>query len=529
MKAYWGLLLLMSFIGDVYAKDINNKERDESKPCVPIQHTFVPHNVFSKDEPNYFWLLGLANDLHEVTRPSTLEFAMESFRECKSEIDPYEIERFFRRLPYIRDAKVRRIHDKDNNQLFIETWDNWTLQPNLSFGRKGGGNTWSIGAAEGNILGLGIASSFSYFANPDRTGYTFGVDTPVKLGYLLNTSFDISNNDDGYSQSFSIESPFTSKNTKWATAIQFNNESRQSGIRKNATQGIKFKHDIRYTNIWWGWSEIDPSSEMRHRFRIGFTSDKHQFTPLSNNINIPESREYSYPWFQYSLLSEHYTKMENIYLINSVEDINLGTNFWLRVGIDLSPSFSKVPYVWSMSVKKAARTSKNWLFALLINGEGNGLDNGKNRFVVEGISEFFYTPHKLFTLYGKLIFALSENEYMESPITLGDNTGLTGYPLQYSHGNQFFAYQEELRCYPGISLFQLIELGAAVFYGMGKTFGGGSKNNNNHLLHTAGLGLRFYSTRSSNGNTLYLDFSRPITHDPELNQWEWRLRGKSQF
>ncbi|MCY4044242.1 MAG: hypothetical protein OXE99_04100, partial [Cellvibrionales bacterium] len=179
---------------------------------------------------------------------------------------------------------------------------------------------------------------------------------------------------------------------------------------------------------------------------------------------------------------------------------------------------------------KSTRLSQNWLFAFLINGEGNGLDNGANRFVIDSISEFFYTPHPLFTLYGKLIFTFSENEYTESPVTLGDNTGLTGYPLQYSHGDHFFVYQEELRFYPRLSLFQLIELGGAIFYGIGKTFGKGQQEgNNNSLLQTLGFGLRLYSTRSSGGNTLYLDFARPISKDNSLNKWEWRLRGKSQI
>ena len=504
---------------------------EDAPECKPIKKTFIPRNVFDRDADNYYWIHEFGNSIHETTRKDTLSRAMNAFRQCHSDIDPYEIERYLRRLSYIRDAKVEKVsHQGKKDELIIETWDNWTLQPNLSFGRKGGENTFSLGVSEGNILGTGIAANFNFFSNQDRSGYVFGADTPIQLGYLLDTSFLISNNDDGYSQVFSVESPFVSKDTPWASSAVFKNTVRHSGVRKRDGESIKVEENIRFSSLWWGWSTgSSEKTAARHRYRIGFTSDKHQFFQLIDEDLLPEDREYSYPWFQYSFLSNKYTKMQNIYLINTVEDINLGINFWLKAGMDLSPSKSEVPAIWSGSFSKATRMSENWLFNFLINAEGNGLDNGSNRFVVDSLSEFFYTPHKLFTLYGKLIFTLSENDYLESPVTLGDNTGLTGYPLQYSQGDHFWVYQEELRYYPRINIFQLLELSGAIFYGAGKTFGGGNKANNNKLLQTVGFGVRFYSTRSSKGNTLYLDFARPISTDSSLNKWEWRLRGKSQF
>jgi hypothetical protein len=547
IRLYWFLLLFpcLLFLATDSSKVFADSENAESgksastlpvaenaaeKACEPINIEFIPNNVFSKEEPNYFWALGIANDLHVTTKESTLNRAMGSFRQCRSKLDPYEVERHYRRLPYIRDAKVSKKTNADGkDSLIIETWDNWSLQPNLSFGRKGGSNSWSIGIGEGNILGTGIASNVNYFSNNDRNGYVVGIQSPMKLGLLLNTAFNISNNNDGYKHTFDIESPFASKNTRWAFAFDFNNESRLTTLRKNGEDISQYRHNIRHSSFWWGFASVNPDKTYRERFRFGFTSNKNEFETIKEP-GMPEDRVYSYPWIQYSYLSDKYTKMQNIYLINSIEDINLGVNFWTRFGVDISPSESSFPYIWALGFTKSTRMSKNWLFAFLLHGEGNALDNGSSRFVASGISELFYTPHPLFTLYSKLIFTFSENEYAESPVTLGDNTGLTGYPVQYSHGDHFFVYKKELRFYPKLSLFQLIEVGGALFYGLGKTFGKANLvDNNNELLQTVGFGLRLYSARSSDGNTLYLDFARPISKDENLNNWEWRLRGKSQF
>ncbi|MCY4044037.1 MAG: hypothetical protein OXE99_03025, partial [Cellvibrionales bacterium] len=329
----------------VQAKNLT--ENASESTCEPIQTLFVPHNVFSKDEPNYFWALGVANDLHMTTRESTLDRAMDAFRQCRSALDPYEVERYYRRLPYIRDAKVtKETNPNGKDTLKVETWDNWSLQPNLSFGRKGGSNTWSAGFSEENILGLGIASNLNYFSNADRSGYVVGMQTPVKIGYMLNTAWSISNNNDGYKHTLDIESPFASKNTRWAFAIDFNNESRMTTLRKNNDEVTRYKHNIRYSSFWLGVAKVNESTTYRERFRFGFTSDKNDFD-IAPGPGIPENREYSYPWIQYSFLSDHYTKMQNIYLINSIEDINLGVNFWARFGVDLSPSKSSFPYIWA--------------------------------------------------------------------------------------------------------------------------------------------------------------------------------------
>jgi ADP-ribose pyrophosphatase YjhB (NUDIX family) len=99
----------------------------------------------------------LANWLHIQTRRETIEQQL-LFKpgERYSARLLRESERTLRANGYLRDAAIRveAVHDGVVD-IVVATQDVWTLKPGVSFGRKGGRNSSSVGIQETNLLGRG--------------------------------------------------------------------------------------------------------------------------------------------------------------------------------------------------------------------------------------------------------------------------------------------------------------------------------------------------------------------------------------
>lgn len=113
---------------------------------------------------------------------------------------------------------------------------------------------------------------------------------------------------------------------------------------------------------------------------------------------------------------------------------------------------------------------------------------------------------------------------------MGDNTGVRGYPNDYQHGDNQWLFSAEIRNYPNINLYQLAELGWAVFTDVGQASGGPDQDNETSgPIGSVGIGARIYSSRSSYGNVAHIDLTLPFTSGAEVNSWEWRFQVKTHF
>ncbi len=50
----------------------------------------------------------------------------------------------------------------------VETWDNWSLLPTMSFNHSGGESKFSVGIKEDNLLGYGIRTRIKYKKDSER-------------------------------------------------------------------------------------------------------------------------------------------------------------------------------------------------------------------------------------------------------------------------------------------------------------------------------------------------------------------------
>ena len=124
----------------------------------------------------------------------------------------------------------------------------------------------------------------------------------------------------------------------------------------------------------------------------------------------------------------------------------------------------------------------------------------------------FYNLSPRFGLYGGQHFTLTKNPYIDEPVTIGEDSGVRGYPLEFQRGTSKLAFTGEFRYYPQVNIYNLFEVGAAAFIDSGRVYGTNEfAPQTEQWLSSVGVGARFYSRHSSDTKVIHLDVSFPFS------------------
>ena len=510
----------------------------ESNHCTSAQPNIIfdPQPIFDESEDGIYAFHHWANWLHITTKEVTLKNEAAFFLSfChKTPEDLAELERHLRSKKFIRDARVTE--DIENQTIKVTTWDNWSLMPTVSFGRKGGENTYSFGIKERNLFGLGIDAEVESYTNVQRSGYK--VITTIPLFQNMNTDLTIkfADNDDGKQSSVFLNKSFASFHTTYAYNIGFNEELRVDTIFQNGEDQSMFEHDISVKNISYGWLQHNTN---RHalRFEIGVTQDQHLFTTANNTPNdipttqLPKDRDFLYPWVGINYIEKDFKKLINIHLITQIEDFNHGWQINSSLGLGDGNNPNSAWAFWHANIQKGFALSQDDLLLMNLSMRGDIYQQGNNRVVGYFNTEYFHRLTDSLGFYLNNVNVFSKNQYMDRPITMGGNTGIRGFPLQYQHGENSIKLSSELRYYPRINLFKLFDVAGAAFIDAGRAFGDAIvENAEDNWLYSAGLGLRFYSPHSGGSNNIiHLDLAFPQSNNPDIDSVEIRVQAKKSF
>jgi hypothetical protein len=496
---------------------------------------FKTNDIFDLDDPDTIFVHYWANFFHIKTKDITLGNESAFFiRKCDiTQADIDELERHLRKQKYIREA---RITEGEDEKIDVETWDNWSLMPTVDFGRKGGINKYTIGIKDRNLLGLGIDAEFEYFSNNQRTGYKFDTQFPLFLNENMTASIKLSSNDDGSSQAFFLNKDFVSFDTSQAYKVGFDNFNQIDSQFQNGLTVAEYKHDKSYSTAQWQWLFSDSDNETL-RYGIGYIREKHQFSnillpTIASSGFLPEDRDYQYPFVSIDYLQKNYRKLSNFNLINQIEDFNLGWHVSGLIGREFANTMQSPAVIWQMSFSKGLQTSDNGFLFFDGHFEGERISNSdsKDRTQLSFSTEYFHQFNDNWGGYFKNANTISKHPFLDSPVALGDDSGVRGYPLNYQHGERTTQFTLEARYYPHINIYKLFELGGAAFIDAGKAFGNSPVANvNTSVLASVGIGARFYSTHSSDAQVIHLDLVKPLSTDTNVNGIEFRITTKHSF
>ncbi|WP_076412370.1 hypothetical protein [Shewanella sp. UCD-KL12] len=518
-----------------------SNKKTSKEPILIRKIVVSSHPIFDESEPDTFFIHHWANYLHINTREPVIINKLDfGAGDEVSQKDLDEAQRILRYEPYLRDAKVTIAEPapdaditEEGETLLVETWDNWSLLPTLSLSRSGGESKFSVGLKEDNFLGYGIRTRLKYSSDADRTGYKFAIEAPLEsFVQHSKVAFHYDENSDGQSTQFYFNKPFYTLNTQDMYSAMYSDDLRVDTVKQNGIDINEFEHQHDFNSLVYGW-RITLNDDSRSRIITGVTQDRSQFDNLETypDSALPKDRDFLYPWLAYEYLQDDFRVLNNVHLINYNEDFNLGWHHYFKLGLETQDTNDGSPLGYHLNWKTTrGYQAGQELLLLSFDGQGVFATSQDDFFQVNINAEYFYQIDPKWTVYTKTRLSTSQNNYLDKPFALGDDTGIRGYPNDYQHGDNQWLFTSEIRNYPNINLYQLAELGWAAFVDVGQAFGGPDDNNEiNGPIGSVGIGARIYSSRSSYGNVAHIDFSVPFTTGVEVNSWEWRFQVRNRF
>jgi len=238
-----------------------------------------------------------------------------------------------------------------------------------------------------------------------------------------------------------------------------------------------------------------------------------------------------YPWLGFDYIEKNFKKMTNIHLITQIEDLNHGWQINSSLGIGDGTNLNSAWLFWQANIKKGFTLNDQSLLLISVSMLGDIYDQGNHRILTRINTEYFHKFDQDWGLYLNNVNVLSNNQYRDQPITMGDNMGLRGFPLDYQHGENSTKFSAEIRYYPQINVWKIFDVAGAIFYDVGKAFGDVVEENiEKNWLVSSGIGLRFYSPHTGKNNTIiHFDLTFPQSNNDDVDSVGIRIQTKKSF
>lgn len=496
-----------------------------------------PRNIFdtSKPEENAV-LFRLANQLHIRTRIATVRDQL-LFRSG----EPYqarllqESERILRGTRYLQEADIRPVAYHDGLvDIEVVTIDVWTLNPGVSFGRKGGKNTSGFELEDLNLLGSGAQISLGRKSGVDRTSTTLLYNDPQLFSSWWTVIAGYSDNSDGRTEQFNLEHPFYALDTRWATGLTALRDERVDSIYDLGKVSDQFKTRQRFAGIYGGWSR-GLRDGWTQRLTAGFAYDESEFQPVLGRSGptkvLPPDRKLVYPWLGYEWVQDDFEKTRNRDQIEKTEDYLLGLRAHVQIGV-ASATFGsdRSAVVFNGGISHGFEPGER--HRLLLSASVIGRDeSGRFADVVGGVNaRYYFRQSERRLLFVSTSADVVSNLDLDHQLLLGGDNGLRGYPLRYQAGEGRWLFTIEQRFFTNWYPFRLFNVGGAIFYDMGRTWGDNPAGTPSQgLLKDAGFGLRLGNSRSALGNVLHVDIAFPLDGDKSISNMQFLVETQRSF
>jgi outer membrane protein assembly factor BamA len=496
-----------------------------------------PQNIFdtSKPEENTA-LFRLANRLHVRTRIATVQ-AQLLFRSG----DAYdarllqESERILRGTRYLQEANIRPVGYHDGLvDIEVITNDVWTLNPGVSFGRQGGKNTSGFEIEDLNLFGTGANISLGRKSGVDRTSTIFRFRDPHLLGTWWSMSAGYANNSDGKTEQFGLEHPFYALDTRWATGVTALRDRRIDSIYDLGKISDQFATRERIAGLYGGWSR-GLRNGWTQRLTAGFAYDEAEFQPVIGATGptrlLPPNRKLAYPWLGYEWIQDDFEKTRNRDQIEKTEDYLLGLRAHVQIGFASSTFGSdRSAVVFNGGIARGFEPGERQRLLLSSSVIGRE-ESGTFADVVGGVAaRYYFRQSARRLLFLSAVAGVASNLDLDHQLLLGGDNGLRGYPLRYQAGEGRWLFSIEQRFFSTWYPFRLFNVGGAIFYDMGRTWGDNPTGTRAQgVLRDVGFGLRLGNSRSALGNVLHVDLAFPLDGDKSISNLQFLIDTQRSF
>jgi outer membrane protein assembly factor BamA len=477
-------------------------------------------------------LFRVANHWHISTRNSTVsdQLLFKSGDVYRPRL-LQESERMLRDTRYLRDAKIRPVAFHDGVvDIVVVTQDVWTLDPSVSFGRTGGKSTTGFKLEELNVLGLGTQVGIAFQSGVDRDSKSvFYRDRQLGSSWW-SLAAQYSDNSDGRRADLSIRHPFYALDTPWATGLQVQDDRRVDSRYDLGKVIDQFETTEKQSTLFFGKSSGLHNGWVR-RYLLGATFDQRTFANAPGLIAarlLPQDRKLVYPWVGVEWLQDQYRIERNRDQIEKTEDYSLGWRASASVGFaseSLGSDLDSV--VFRTEVARGIELTDRQTLLLKMAGKGRVGQGALQGSVWTAESRYYFRQSAKHLLFAGVSVQSGSHLDPEQQIVLGGDNGLRGYPLRYQAGTGSWLFTAEQRVFTNWYPFQLFNVGGAVFYDMGKTWGRDPlASRSQGVLKNIGLGLRLGNSRSAIDNVVHIDLAFPLDGDPSIKKVQFLVETK---
>ncbi len=491
-------------------------------------------SIFDKDNPRennrlYMFL----NKLHINTRPRVIE-AQLLFNEGEvldiSRIE--ESERILRKRPYLTNAYILPLNIcQDQVDLVVITQDAWALEPQFSVSKESESTNSGFAISDGNILGSGNSLTVGYEENAQRNLVNYDFRNPHIFNSQIAVKLYYADTSDGRDTIVDVSHPFYSLQTPWSAGVYTQDVTQEEKIRHMDMEINEFQHQSMNSQVYFGVaSEI--TNNFTRRWLFGFSNEEDNFYPTQDTLQtVPLARKAVYPWVEFQLLENRFGVFKNVNQIQRPEDIALGQNVTFRLGYGgaaFDNSEDVIRYIGSY--KNIAEVSKHHILetGVALNGRHYSNLNNLSTAVASFTINYNYFQDEKRRWYMGLRYDLGQDLAQYEELTLGDITGLRGYPTDFQRGDESYVFTLEHRYFSDLHIFNLMRLGAVAFIDVGKAWGI-EEYGYSPLLSNFGVGLRLSSSKVRIGNVVHIDIATPMTARDGVDKYQLTIGAKQRF
>lgn len=491
-------------------------------------------SIFDKDNPRennglYLFL----NRLHVNTRPRVIEAQL-----LFAEGDIFDLslvqesERILRKRPYLTNAYIVPLNVcAEQLDVMVVTQDAWALEPQFSLSKESEGTKSGFAISDGNILGSGNSLTIGYEENNQRNLVNYEFRNPHIFNSQIAVKLYFADTSDGRDKLVEVARPFHSLQTPWSSGFYTQDMTLVQEIRHMDRVINEFQHQVMLNMAYLGMA-TDINEAYTQRWLVGMSNEEDQFYPTAiTQQTLPHARKAVYPWVEYQFLENRFGVFKNVNQIQRPEDIALGQNMTFRLGYGgraLENDDNVLRYIGSYTNILAVNKHHILEMGATVNGRHySSLDNINSAVTSVNINYNYFQDEKRRWYIG-LRYDVGQDLAQFEELTLGDITGLRGYPTDYQRGDKRYVFTLERRYFSDVHIFNLMRMGAVMFFDAGKTWGIDDYGYS-PLLSNVGIGLRFSSSKVRIGNVVHVDIATPTSAHKGVDKYQLTIGALQRF
>jgi outer membrane protein assembly factor BamA len=346
----------------------------------------------------------------------------------------------------------------------------------------------------------------------------------------------LNENNDGHDRNLSLVRPFFSVYEKHSAGLylrQFELEE------KNWFRGKKFAefdHEGELIRVFGGTALNVREQHRVGRLLFGYHLENNSFDYSNSNIpplQLPPSRDYSYPFIGYQSVKDEYSKVKNINYLGRTEDLYVGESYEWTLGWSderLGATQDQLALNAQYSNTLLALPNHLWLASTTLTGYYSFDEKKFENLWWSANTRYHMKQSEKWALFAQLRVDYTDGLTADNQLVLGGENGLRGYDRNYQIGDRSFIFSLEQRYYSDWHPFRLVRVGGAVFFDAGRAwFNSRDNGSNGDTLANIGIGLRFNSSRTQKGSVIHVDLAFPLVKDQYVDDVQFLISAKRAF